>query len=302
MLCLCLNSTIFAQNGNGNKGKIYGTVKDSESGSPLEFATAVLLKTSDSTVVTISVSDKNGSFTFNNVNMGEYMLRLVSMGYIDSEKSVKITSDNKNINAETISLKPVNNELEAAVVVAKVPLIERKIDKLVMNVEGAVSTEGNNALDVLKKAPGVTVDQDDNIKLLGSGVLVQIDSKETYLSSSDLAALLNSMDASEITKIEIINSPGSSQDASGSGGIINIRTKKSIIAGVNGNVNAGFTAAKHWGYYGGGRLNFRNSWMGAYVSANYRNNQNFNTIEQTRNYNQAAIPSTFYSFSDSKFE
>ncbi|MDR1055921.1 MAG: TonB-dependent receptor [Prevotellaceae bacterium] len=305
-LCFCFNVCIFAQNGNDNpknnkQGKVYGTVKDSESGSPLEFATAILLKRSDSTVVSSSIVDQNGLFMLNNIPSGDYTLKIAFIGYQDAEQDLQITVDNKDVDTKLTTLKPVNNELDAAVVTTKIPVIERKIDKLVMSVEGAVSTEGNNALDILKKAPGVTVDHDDNVKLLGSGVLVQIDGRNTYLSASDLATLLEGMDASEISKIEIVNSPSSKQEAAGSSGIINIRTRKSMMSGINGTANTGFTAAKHWGYNGGLSINYRNPWMGAFGSYNYRHYENFNNFEEIRRFLNNEPPSILHSISNNNF-
>lgn len=301
LLCLCLSGSIIAQNRNEKQAKIQGIIKDSESGNPLEFATAVLLKGSDSTIVSISISDTQGAFIFTNLPIGNYIIKAVFMGYIDTEQSIKIEPGQTEVTAKDIILRPASNQLAAAVVTAKVPLIERKIDKLVMNVENVVSSDGNTAMELLERAPGVTVDKDGNIKLLGSGVLVQIDGRETFLSAADLATLLGGMDASEISKIEIINSPSSRQDAQGSSGIINIRTRKSILSGINGTINAGVAAAKYWGYNGGASLNYRNAWMGAYGSYNYRFNDMFNDIDQIRNFHQATPPSVYESFTKNRF-
>ena len=73
-------------------------------------------------------------------------------------------------------------------VVGKRPLIEQKVDRMVLNVDAAVTNVGATALEVLEKAPGVKVDKDGNISLKGKqGVLVMMDGKPTYLAPADLA-------------------------------------------------------------------------------------------------------------------
>ncbi len=175
----------------------------------------MLLRMTDSTVVSSYITEQNGTFYLNNIPAGEYIVRVAYMGYTSNDKPLRVTPDKKDYDAGIISMELSSNQLDAAVVTVKVPLIERKIDKMIMNVEDAVATAGNNALDILKKAPGVTVDQDGNIKLLGSGVLVQIDGRKYIFIKQRFVGIVKRMDASEITKIEIINSPSSSQDASG---------------------------------------------------------------------------------------
>ncbi len=93
-------------------------------------------------------------------------------------------------------------------------------------------------MDVLEKAPGVTLDKDDNISLKGKqGVTVMIDGKPTYLSATQLADYLRSLPASAIDQIELMTNPSAKYDAAGNSGIINIKTKKNKMKGFNGNIN-----------------------------------------------------------------
>src|SRR5207237_5476372 len=103
-------------------------------------------------------------------------------------------------------------------------------------VAGSIIATGSTALEVLEKAPGVTVDrQNDNLQLRGKdGVIVQIDGKQTYLSMQDVVNMLRNMPSDNIEKIELITNPGARYDASGNSGIINIRLKKNNNVGTNG--------------------------------------------------------------------
>ena len=98
-------------------------------------------------------------------------------------------------------------------VTAKKPLIEQKIDRMIVNVEAAVTNVGATALEVLEKSPGVTVDKDGNISLKGKqNVQIFIDGKPAYLSGAELVNLLNNMSANQLEQIEIMtNTPAKSR-------------------------------------------------------------------------------------------
>ncbi|MEI9809981.1 MAG: hypothetical protein WDO16_20105 [Bacteroidota bacterium] len=93
----------------------------------------------------------------------------------------------------------------------------------------------------MRKAPGVTIDKDDNISLAGkNGVQIFIDGKPSPLSGADLAAYLKSLQSAQIEAIELITNPSAKYEAAGNAGIINIKLKKNKAFGTNGSVNAGY--------------------------------------------------------------
>ncbi len=116
--------------------------------------------------------------------------------------------------------------LSAITVTAAKPLVERKQDRIVVNVDKMITAAGSNVLEILGRLPGVAVDQSGAIRLNNkSGVLVLIDNRPTYLSAGDLATLLQNMSGSEIESVEIMTNPPARYDAAGNG-ILNIKTKK----------------------------------------------------------------------------
>src|SRR5690606_23673387 len=130
--------------------------------------------------------------------------------------------------------------LEAVQVVAKKPLLEQHADKLVMNVENSIVSAGSTAMEVLQRAPGVSIDQNDNISLKGKqGVQIYMDGKPTYMTQEQLANLLKNMASDQIEKIEIITNPSSRYDAAGNSGIINLVIKKNKNFGTNGSLTLG---------------------------------------------------------------
>jgi len=130
--------------------------------------------------------------------------------------------------------------LKEVTITAKKPPIEHKIDRTIVNVDAMVTAAGSNALEVLSKSPGVSVDIDGNISLNGKGgVLILINDKPTYLSAQDLTAYLRSLPAGTLEKIELISNPPARYDASGSA-VINLQLKKNKTPGLNGNVSIAY--------------------------------------------------------------
>lgn len=102
-----------------------------------------------------------------------------------------------------IVLQVKTKTLSTVTVTAKKPLIEQKIDRMVVNVDASVANVGATALEVLEKSPGISVDKDGKISLKGKPeVMVMIDGKPSYLSSAELANLLGNMNASQLSQIE----------------------------------------------------------------------------------------------------
>ncbi|MCD8741525.1 TonB-dependent receptor family protein [Mucilaginibacter roseus] len=237
-------STAFAQTST----KISGSVLN-EAGKPMEFATLSLLRAKDSSIVKGTMADANGKYAFDRIAAGDYMIAATTMGY-QKTYSAKFTAGAQAVTVAALSMQPASQSLKTVNITAAKPLVERKADRLVMNVENSIVATGNSALEVLERAPGVTVDKDDNISLQGkAGVTVMINDKLTYLSATQLANLLRSTDGSTIQSIELITNPSSKYDAAGNSGIINIKLKKNKQSGFNGSLTAG----------AGYGLNFRNN-------------------------------------------
>jgi iron complex outermembrane receptor protein len=137
----------------------------------------------------------------------------------------------------TISPKPKVVELKTATVTARRPLIVQKAGMTIVNVDALISNTGSTALDVLSNTPGLLVDEDGSITLKGKeGAAVYIDGKPSHLSGTELAGYLRSLPSGTLDRIEIMSNPPARYDASGTGGIINIVTKKTTTGGFSGSV------------------------------------------------------------------
>lgn len=275
------------------KGTISGKIIDKRSGAALEFATVSLLDTAKK-VVAGNVTHANGEFTLANVAGGQYTLKVSFLGYAGTERAIAVPDEKETVEVGQIELEAEAQTLEEAVVTSRRPLVERQIDKLVVTVANSVMAQNSTALEVLRKAPGLVIDKDGNITLNGQGVAVWVDNRPTHLSGQELTALLEGTEGSSIDRIEIIDQPSSKYDAEGSGGIINIITRKNFLKGFNGSLRTGYTQYLEneffYGANGSLNLNYRTDLINAYVNLSSRGSKGFNWLAEattaTGNYNR----------------
>ncbi|RYF89722.1 MAG: TonB-dependent receptor [Chitinophagaceae bacterium] len=261
------------------RGKISGKVIDGNT-KTIESATITLLRSKDSSVAKMSVADKTGKFEFADVAEGKYFVSISAVGHDKGlSEPIEINASNLDITLKTIELVPQAKSISGVTVTSKRPLIEQKAGKTLINVEASPTNTGLNALEVLEKAPGVSVDNDGNISLKGKqGVMILIDGKPTYMSGADLAALLKNMQSSSLDQIEIMTNPPAKYDAAGNSGIINIKTKKGIVKGTNGSVNASFTQGKYSRFNAGLNLNYRNEKINLFGGYNGGKYEGYNKL------------------------
>ncbi len=274
-LLLCA-SIAYAQTSTPASGKVSGDILD-ENGKPFPFVNVLLLNAKDSVLVKGLASDDNGKFLFDQVASGNYMTMISMVGY-QKEYSAAFRVASEPVKLLATTLKPDTKSLNEVTVVAKKPFIEQQIDRTVLNVENSIVSAGATALEVLERAPGVTVDQqNDQLKLRGKeGVVVQIDGKQTFLSQQELMTLLKNTPSDNIEKIELITNPSAKYDASGNSGIINIKMKRNKNFGTNGNINIGTAYTRYGRFNTTGTINHRAGKFSSFVSAGTFWNKGFN--------------------------
>jgi iron complex outermembrane receptor protein len=279
---ITLSLTSFAQQSNN---KISGSVTD-ENTKTIESATITLLKAKDSSIAKITTSDKTGNFTFENISDGKYLISISAVAHETAHSVVfEVNAANTTIKLKTIRLVPQLKSLGTVTVTAKRPLIEQRPGMTVLNVDASPANTGTNALELLGKSPGVSVDNDGNISLKGKqGVLILIDGKPTYMSPADLAAFLKNMQSSNLDQIEIMTNPPAKYDAAGNSGIINIKTKKGNIKGMNGTVNTGYSQSYYSMFNGSANLNYRNNKLNLFGGYNGGTYEGYNNLTIARKF------------------
>jgi iron complex outermembrane recepter protein len=214
---------------------ISGTV--TAAGKLMPKATVMLYKTGDSVLLKTTLSNDSGRFSFAISPEMHYDITVQFVGY-DNYRQTNLGVDST---AGTIELTLKSGQLSNVDVIAKRPMIEVQADKTVFNVKNTLNATGLSAFDVLRKAPGVITDNQDNLIVEGkTGVKIFIDGRISVLAGEDLTAYLKGLQSTDIEAIEIITQPSSRYDAAGTAGIINIRLNKNKDYGTNGTVSAGF--------------------------------------------------------------
>ncbi|MDB5199627.1 MAG: TonB-dependent receptor [Chitinophagaceae bacterium] len=254
--------------------QITGSIKDDQ-GKNLQGATISLKRAKDSSVVKLAVSNSTGNYTFSNIGDGKYFINTSHVGYRAQNSPAFEVSGEGRVTVPEVSVTKLSGSLKEVAVTSAKPFIEVKADKTILNIEGSVNAVGQDALELLRKSPGVVVDKDENLSLSGkNGVQVYIDGRPTPLSGADLAAYLKTLQSSSIEAIEIITNPSAKYEAAGNAGIINIKLKKNKSYGTNGSVNQGYSIGTYPKYNGGFSLNNRNKYVNVYGNYNYNDNHN----------------------------
>lgn len=184
------------------------------------------------------ITDEKGFFKINALSKNVY-LSINYLGYIpyrakpDFEKEIQVY------------LQEQSQLLKEITVSSQKPLIEQQFDRTVLNVDGNMRL-GIDAVDILKKIPGVVVKNGTDITLENKAVEVMIDGKSVRMSGNDLMSLLSATSPASISQIEVIHSPSAKADAQGGGAIINIKSLKRQSPGYD--MNIGLTAGYGWKY------------------------------------------------------
>jgi iron complex outermembrane recepter protein len=257
------------------KGLLVGKQK------PLAAATISVATTEKNQLVKTAVSDSIGSWLVELKFPGSYQFEFAHTGFVTKTQTVILDQNGKDLGQ--IELLEVSGAQKDIVVTARKQMIEVKPGKTIVNVDASPSNAGATAMDVLEKSPGVTVDKDGNISLKGKqGVVVMIDKRPTYMSANDLANMLRTMPAGQLEQIELITQPGSSFDAAGNAGIINLKLKKNKIKGSNGSVSTGLTQGYYLRNNQSLNYNYKNSKVNVFTNFSYDQNRRRQTLDVSR--------------------
>ncbi|WP_052480525.1 TonB-dependent receptor [Chryseobacterium sp. StRB126] len=234
----------------------------------------------DNTLIKTEIADANGKFGFNDLKGGTYHLKINKNGSeVYHSDNISLT-DNTTLPSIDLAVKSI----EGVTITKAKPMIERQDGKMIMNVENSIASTGNSAFEVLEKAPGISIDNNDNISLRGKGnLLIQIDGKNTPMTGSDLANYLKGIPSSTIDKIEFITNPSSKYDAAGSS-IINIKLKKEQRKGTNGSISTSLGTGKYIKNNNSFSINHRNKKINIFGNYSFAYREAYNGLVLDRNF------------------
>jgi hypothetical protein len=163
----------------------------------------MLLNPKDSSLVNFGRADDKGAFAFKNIKSGTYLLKISFVGFIPYNQVVSPNGE-ATLNLGELKLKPITKELfEVVVKTAKAPLTI-KGDTIEYNASSFKVPPGSTVEDLLRKLPGVQIDQDGNIRAQGQEVKrVTVDGKNFF--GSDPKQATKNLQAEAITKVQVFN-------------------------------------------------------------------------------------------------
>lgn len=261
--------------------KITGTVIDSTSRKPVDYATVTVLDQATGKIISGLLADVKGQFTIGRLAAGTYQLKITFVGYVTKLLPNLQLAEGATLKVGNIALKPNIKSLKEVQVVSKRALIEEKIDRTVYNAENDLTARGGDATDVMKRVPMVSVDLDGNVSVRGSSnIKVLINGKPSAMMSASVSDALKQIPSDLIKSVEVITSPSAKYDAEGSGGILNIVLKQNNLQGLSLNINttAG-TRGSGLGLNGGYKVGKFNFSLGGFGRASYNTPGDFTNMQ-----------------------
>jgi hypothetical protein len=249
------------------------------SNEPLVAATIRVQAATDSLQVFEKLTDSTGKATFSLAGGGQYIISVTSVGYQPLEKRITVKGD-KPVFQYTVD--PSSSSLAGVVVTSTRPLIRQEDDKTIVDPEN-LAASSTNAYEIMEKTPGLFVDQDGNIYLNSTTpATIYINGREQKMSAADVATMLKSLPPNSIASIEIMRTPSSRYDASGSGGIVNVVLKKGVRIGLTGSLQAGLNQGTYGNQFIGINLNNNNGKTTSFLNLQYSRRNTFDRIHTDR--------------------
>ena len=243
---------------------ISGNLIDSNK-EPLAFINALVYHSNGNYIGVGALSDQNGFFLIKDIPNGTYTIKFSALGFEEKTvENITIANTNLQIDLGAVTILESSYQLESVDLIANKAILEREIDRAVLNVSNIISASGGTALDVLESTPGITVDREDlTVSMLGkNGLNIMINGRMNYLPNNAIGAFLSGINADNVEKIELITTPPANFDAQGNAGYINIILKKNLDVGYNlsGSLSNGYD----WGPSGNYSFNLN------YVGEKYK--------------------------------
>src|SRR4051812_19073755 len=265
-----LLNNAFAQNRT-----ITGTLVDQQSKTPLARATVQLKSLSDSSTQR-TISDSAGVFSFTNLNRDSFLLSVSYVGYNPISRRIRV--DTTDISIDIAAVNSSSSELETIVIRTSISPVSQKGDTLQINASQYKVNPDASGEDLVKKVPGITI-ENGQVKAQGENVQkVTIDGRELF--GDDATAALRNLPAEIIDKIQIFDRLSDQAQFSGvdDGNTtkgINIVTKANMRNGQFGRVFAGYGTDNRYAAGGNATILKDNRRISLVGNFNNTNQQNF---------------------------
>jgi len=230
---------------------VKGRVIDSENGEALMRSTIMVMSSDTLHMVTGTTTGADGSFTIKSVKDGDFILKISYMGYHNFYRPISINhSKQSTINIGTAMMIPSSVELKTAVVTAQLKEVEVKDDTIMFNADAFKVPQGSVLEELVRKLPGVTVDDDGTIKVNGKTVKkIMVDGKEFF--GNDQSMAMKNIPTEIVDKIKTYDRQSDLTRITGIDDgeeetVMDLTIKKGMKKGWFGNVNVGYGTKERW--------------------------------------------------------
>lgn len=225
-------SPLYSQNKTPIFHTVKGTVVDSSTNTPLEFATISFQEKSEGIIPIGTITDEKGNFKIS-VPKGIYDITIEYLSFKPTKLTAVFVHKDLNLNKILLSISAEN--LNEILVTGTNKTVLIKLDRMVYFADKDLTISGASALNALNSIPNVSVNAEGLVSLRNDPhVKILINGKQSAQSNSDI---LNNLQADAIEKVEVITVPSSNFSSSGTAGIINIILKKGKDIGLNTTIN-----------------------------------------------------------------
>jgi len=258
-------------------GVVQGTVTDSSTGTPIEYASISMVDNHDGSVVTGGLSKKNGSFNIREIPLGQYIVMVEFIGYAKKEIGPLniFPGDGGSIEhfIGEVALKISSINLDAVEVVGDESQFIQTVDKQIFKVGKNLTAAGGTGFDLLRKVPTVDVNIDGEVSIAGdANVTILIDGKRSGLTGSNRRGVVDNIQVGMVEKVEVITNPSAKYDPDGVGGIINIVMKRGAFDGLNGSISG--MAGEYEKRNLNGNINYRTDKWNIFAGTSTRSGNN----------------------------
>jgi outer membrane receptor protein involved in Fe transport len=275
-------------------GTISGSLIDSLSKEPIEFAAVSVKAAGGTTLLRSAMTDSAGRFKIEHIAFGYYILECSYIGYLKKIIPVNISKTKPSYQLK-IKLSSGANQLAETVILSEKPVMKFEAGKMTFEVAKTSTDGAETIMETLQKIPGVSVSQDGDVTVKGKpGIRYLVDGRPSPLADANPEAFLKSISAKNIEKIEVITSPSAKYDASGSGAVINIILKKGKLEGMNSSISAGVGTVFDKGNVSG-NFNYKKGKFNFFTNAYYRNEKTWYHGEEQRTVNTEGLIAQFNS-------
>lgn len=230
-----------AQEAGSIRGQIVDEAKDG-----VEYASVVLLRLPDSSMVMDTQSATNGRFRFDDVKPGNYAVRITFIGFMENEVGPISVESGSARNVGIVNLKQDARLLDAVVVERTAPAVQYELDKTVFNITPDVKAMSVNATEILEQIPMVELSEEGSPSVMGQNLTVLIDGRPSRIYGDNIETVLKLIPSGIIEKVEVITSPSARYTTEGGGIVLNIVTRADRLVGINGIASLNVTSNNNY--------------------------------------------------------